>query len=57
MVVWTHIQTKICVSQFSVYFLIQWAIFASADIQIQQKEMAICLSLKGELYTVAITGK
>jgi len=57
MVVWTYIQTKICKSQFSVYFLIQWAIFASVNVEIQQKEVAICLSLKGELYTVASTGK
>jgi hypothetical protein len=57
MVVWTYIQTKICMSQFSVYFLIQRAIFASVNIEIQQKEVALCLSLKGELYTVASTGK
>ena len=44
-------------SQFSVYFLIQSAIFASVNVEIQQKEVAICFSLKGELYTVASTSK
>jgi len=43
--------------QFSVNFLIQSAIFASVNVKIQQKEVAICLSLKGELYTVASNGK
>jgi hypothetical protein len=56
-VMWTHIQTKICMSQFSVYFLTQWAIFVSVNVEIQQKEVAICLILKGELYTVASAGK
>jgi len=57
MVVWTNIQTKICMSQFSVYFLIQWVIFASVNVEIQQKEVAICFSPKGEMYTVASAGK
>jgi hypothetical protein len=57
MMVWIHSQKKICVRQFSVYFVIQWATVSSVNVDIQQKEVAICLCLHGELYTVASTVK